>query len=115
MSYDHAGNITKLARQGRNGQPWEISYDYDLKDRVIHSNDYLGPVFQYEYDKNDRLLKETLSGTELKRFYTYSYLFFVKHFSLKKASEFPFFSKGISLLSAGIDYASRRMRACSIR
>ena len=42
-------------------------------------------------------------------------VFFVKHFSLKKASEFPFFSKGISLLSAGIDYASRRMRACSIR
>ena len=29
-------------------------------------------------------------------------LFFVKYFSLKKASEFPFFSKGFSLLSAGI-------------
>ncbi len=27
-------------------------------------------------------------------------MFFVKHFSLKKASKFPFFSKGISLLSA---------------
>lgn len=73
VSYDHAGNITKLSRQGRNGQSWEIGYDYDLKDRVTHANDYLGPVFQYEYDKNDRLLKETLSGTELNRFYTYSY------------------------------------------
>ena len=30
------------------------------------------------------------------------YLFFVKYFSLKKASEFPIFSKGFSLLSAGI-------------
>lgn len=29
-------------------------------------------------------------------------LFFVKYFSLKKASEFPFFSKGFSLPSAGI-------------
>ena len=29
-------------------------------------------------------------------------MFFVKYFSLKKASEFPFFSKGFSLLSAGI-------------
>lgn len=29
-------------------------------------------------------------------------VFFVKYFSLKKASEFPFFSKGFSLLSAGI-------------
>ena len=29
-------------------------------------------------------------------------LFFVKYFSLKKASKFPFFSKGFSLLSAGI-------------
>ena len=29
-------------------------------------------------------------------------LFFVKYFSLKKASEFPIFSKGFSLLSAGI-------------
>ena len=42
-------------------------------------------------------------------------LFFVKHFSLKRASEFPVFVKGISLLSAGHSYASRRMRACSIR
>lgn len=29
-------------------------------------------------------------------------LFFVKYFSLKKASKFPFFSKGFSLPSAGI-------------
>ena len=44
-----------------------------------------------------------------------SFLFFVKHFSLKKASKFPVFVKGFSLLSAGTDYASLRMRACSIR
>lgn len=43
------------------------------------------------------------------------YMFFVKYFSLKKASKFPVFVKGFSLLLAGIDYASRRMRACSIR
>ena len=42
-------------------------------------------------------------------------VFFVKHFSLKKASEFPVFTKGFSLLLAGIDQASLRMRACSIR
>ena len=39
----------------------------------------------------------------------------VKHFSLKKASKFPVFVKGFSLLSAGTDYASLRIRACSIR
>ena len=44
-----------------------------------------------------------------------SRLFFVKYFSLKKASKFPVFSTGISLLWAGGIYASRRMRACSIR
>lgn len=44
-----------------------------------------------------------------------SELFFVKHFSLKKASNFPVFIKGFSLLLAGTDQASRRMRACSIR
>lgn len=42
-------------------------------------------------------------------------LFFVKHFSLKKAFKFPFFIQGNSLLSAGTDYASWRIRACSIR
>ena len=42
-------------------------------------------------------------------------MFFVKHFSLKKALKFPVFIKGFSLFSAGTVYASRRMRACSIR
>ena len=28
----------------------------------------------------------------------YTFVFFVKHFSLKKASEFPVFSEGFSLL-----------------
>ena len=43
------------------------------------------------------------------------HMFSVKHFSLKKASKFPVFVKGFSLLSAGTDYASLRIRACSIR
>lgn len=42
-------------------------------------------------------------------------LFFVKHFSLKKASEFPVFIRGFSLLLAGNIYASLRMSACSMR
>ena len=46
---------------------------------------------------------------------SYFLLFFVKHFSPKKASEFPVFTQGISLLSAGGIYAPLRMRACSIR
>lgn len=68
-------------------------FDYNAEVEIIH------PVA-------DTVATATFQGAEV---------FFVKHFSLKKASEFPFFSKGISLLSAGIDYASRRMRACSIR
>jgi YD repeat-containing protein len=46
--YDKAGNITKITRQGRNGKPWEVRYDYDLKNRIIHAGDCFGPVFQYE-------------------------------------------------------------------
>ena len=42
-------------------------------------------------------------------------VFFVKHFSLKKASEFPVFIRGFSLLLAGNIYASLRMSACSMR
>ena len=42
-------------------------------------------------------------------------MFFVKHFSLKKASKFPVFIKGFSLLSAGNVYDSLRISACSIR
>lgn len=56
-----------------------------------------------------------LSPELAQMFQDYKDLFFVKYFSLKKASKFPVFVKGFSLLLAGIDYASRRMRACSIR
>ncbi|MDR1770794.1 MAG: hypothetical protein LBS02_09165 [Hungatella sp.] len=58
ISYDKAGNITKVARQGKGKEAWEIGYSYDLKDRITHVKDCLGPVFQYEYDKNDRTRKE---------------------------------------------------------
>lgn len=73
VNYDKAGNITKLIRQGKDGMPWEIRYSYDLIDRITHANDYFGPIFQYEYDKNDRLLKEALTGAELDRSYSYTY------------------------------------------
>ena len=58
ISYDKAGNITKVTRQGKGKEAWEIGYSYDLKDRITHVKDCLGPVFQYEYDKNDRTQKE---------------------------------------------------------
>lgn len=46
---------------------------------------------------------------------SHNLVFFVKHFSLKKASEFPVFIRGFSLLLAGNIYASLRMSACSMR
>lgn len=73
ISYDKAGNITNILRQGRNGEPWEVRYDYDLKDRIIHASDCYGPVFRYEYDKNDRLLKEAIPVAEGEKTHTYSY------------------------------------------
>lgn len=60
ISYDPAGNITKITRQGKGQDAWELRYDYDLKDRIIHAEDCLGPVFSYTYDKNDRLKEEIL-------------------------------------------------------
>ena len=60
VSYDQAGNITKIARQGKENEVWELEYQYDLKNRIIHVKDCLGPVFHYEYDLNDRLEKEIL-------------------------------------------------------
>ena len=60
ITYDRAGNITKLTRQGIDTDAWEISYDYDLKDRITHVEDCLGPVFIYDYNKNDKIEKEIL-------------------------------------------------------
>ncbi|WP_124065275.1 RHS repeat-associated core domain-containing protein [Clostridium sp. E02] len=64
VHYDLAGNITRIARQGKGGEVWELGYDYDLKDRITHVSDCLGPVFQYEYDKNDRLETESYPQAE---------------------------------------------------
>ncbi len=64
ITYDRAGNITRIARQGKGGELWELSYDYDLKNRITYVKDCLGPVFRYEYDKNDRLEKEILPNDE---------------------------------------------------
>jgi RHS repeat-associated protein len=77
VSYDNAGNITKIARQGKGGEVWELDYQYDLKNRIIHVEDCLGPVFRYEYDLNDRLEKEILpkgeQETERENSFQYSY------------------------------------------
>ena len=73
-------------------------------------NDYLCPALrghiQYfatsyweSHDQTGRAAIR-LDGVEVLR--SNYYVFFVKYFSLKKASEFPFFSKGFSLPSAGI-------------
>ena len=60
VTYDYAGNIIGITRQGKGLEAWETRYDYDLKDRIIHAKDCLGPVFVYEYDKNDQLKTELL-------------------------------------------------------
>ena len=60
VTYDYAGNITGITRQGKGLEAWETRYDYDLKDRIIHAKDCLGLVFIYEYDKNDQLKTELL-------------------------------------------------------
>ena len=60
ISYDNAGNITKITQRGKGQDAWELRYGYDLKDRITHAEDCLGPVFQYAYDKNDRLAEEIL-------------------------------------------------------
>lgn len=77
VSYDHAGNITKIARQGKGSEVWELDYQYDLKNRITHVKDCLGPVFRYEYDRNDRLEKEFLpkgeQETEKENSFQYSY------------------------------------------
>ena len=60
VTYDYAGNIIGITRQGKGLEAWETRYDYDLKDRIIHAKDCLSPVFVYEYDKNDQLKTELL-------------------------------------------------------
>ena len=57
------------------------------------------PYFDKRYGKKIRPIKRQ-SECDIPE--ECSCLFFVKYFSLKKASEFPFFSKGFSLPSAGI-------------
>lgn len=54
VTYDRAGNITSVRQTGKEGQAREITYGYDLKDRLIHAGELEGPVFELSYDKNDR-------------------------------------------------------------
>ena len=77
---------------------------YEMQSGRMHS------LLDLPYDELDIVCVENVE--KILRLLT---MFFVKHFSPKRASEFPVFVKGISLLSAGHSYASRRMRACSIR
>lgn len=60
VSYDPAGNVIKVVRQGKGQEAWALSFGYDLKDRITHVEDCLGPVFGYVYDRNDWLKEETL-------------------------------------------------------
>jgi len=60
VSYDLAGNIIKVVRQGKGQEAWALSFGYDLKDRITHVEDCLGPVFGYVYDRNDWLKEETI-------------------------------------------------------
>ena len=77
VSYDSAGNITKITRQGKGQEAWELRYDYDLKDRITHVEDCLGPVFRYAYDRNDQLKEEVLPQASVNHTYenrnTYTY------------------------------------------
>jgi len=77
IAYDKAGNITKVTRQGRGSSEWNICYDYDLKDRLTHVEDCLGPVFRYEYNKNDQVVEALLPPAgeqpEQQRGYRYRY------------------------------------------
>ena len=77
VSYDSAGNITKITRQGKGQEVWELRYDYDLKDRITHVEDCLGPVFRYAYDRNDQLKEEVLPQASVNHTYenrnTYTY------------------------------------------
>lgn len=77
VSYDYAGNITKIVKQGKGSEVWKLDYQYDLKNRITHVKDCLGPVFRYEYDLNDRLEKENLvkgeQEAEKENSFQYSY------------------------------------------
>ena len=54
ISYDRAGNVISVKQTGRDGKVRELTYDYDLKDRLTHAGELDGPVFMLSYDKNDR-------------------------------------------------------------
>ena len=54
IAYDKAGNILSVRQEGKDGQAREISYGYDLKDRLVHAAELDGPVFGFSYDRNDR-------------------------------------------------------------
>ena len=88
---------------------WEVAYTYDNLDRVTEvkaSKDGTSyTIGRYIYDKLGRVAR-FVDGQVSGKSCTYGYdltdrlceVFFVKHFSLKKASEFPVFSEGFSLL-----------------
>jgi len=99
--YDLQGNV--LEEAGRHGKT-EYRYNAFNQQTAVLMND--GQIQENQYDAESLRAGVTENG---------QILFFVKHFSLKKAFEFPVFIKGFSLLLAGNIYASLRMSACSMR
>lgn len=78
--------------------PATIALPFD--ERMQRLVDY---IYQEKYNgKIQRLIKSAKLRFPQANRQGVIYVFFVKYFSLKKASEFPFFSKGFSLPSAGI-------------
>ena len=90
-----APQIRHFIRYRQASQRWnDSSYEENLMlfDRYCLEN----------YPGDTMLTQEMVDGWCRQRHTEANNLFFVKHFSLKKASKFPFFSKGYSLLSAGL-------------
>ena len=79
ISYDKAGNVTSVKQTGRDGRSRELTYDYDLKDRLTHAGELDGPVFMLSYDKNDRRTgQKQLLATEEEKYNSLTFRYDMK-------------------------------------